>query len=644
MNPFVFERSYELKVQLVRAAIEATEAIWEVLPDTRIIHPDPVINVIPHPERPEDQLHAEAHRLGQYQAWDMISGRRWPLLGGADKYLDIIGINYYDQNQWLHGGEFLDPGHSLYRPFSDILLEVYNRYGRPLFIAETGIEGDQRPSWLNYICDEVSTAMAAGVPVEGICLYPICDYPGWDDERSCHTGLWGYIDENGVRALHTPLAEELQRQQTFFATFEPQVADGMAVAAQADAAAEPQTAICLFTDSTDPSGMGEHMLTLAAEFCARYRVLFVCPPGEIGDGFLTRAAAIGCTALPLAVQNNRTATKTLQEWLRKLDVAIFHCHAGIGWEGHDGIRAARAGGVEVIVRTEHLPYLLTDARQRADHAAILSLIDQLICVSEEAAQSYVHAGIEREKLCVVRNGIRPQRVEPDRAGVRAEFGLALEAKLVLTVARMTEQKGHRYLLEALPQILDAVPDACFLWVGEGPLEEELQQQMKKLQIDDGHLILAGRRSDVPRLLAAADLFVLPSLFEGLPLVILEAMANNVPVVATRVCGTSEAIKDGWNGRLVAAEKSPALATAVVEALTKPSLTARWTHAGRARFEQEFSATRMANETAACYEALRSQAQARARQATARAEKAKAVQQATNQEAAFVESATNRNGR
>jgi len=216
LNPFVFERSYELKVQLARAAIESIEAIWDVLPNARIVHADPVINVIADPDRPEDQLAAEGYRLAQYQAWDMIAGRRWPLLGGQEKYLDIIGVNYYDHNQWLYNGPVIDTNHALYRPLNHILAEVHARYGRPLFVAETGVEGDLRAGWLHYICNEVHTAMQAGVPIEGICLYPICDYPGWDDERCCHTGLWGYADEQGERKLHQPLGAALRRQQRFF--------------------------------------------------------------------------------------------------------------------------------------------------------------------------------------------------------------------------------------------------------------------------------------------------------------------------------------------------------------------------------------------------------------------------------------------
>ncbi len=605
LNPFAFHRSFELKAQLVRAAIEAIEAVWEVLPNARIVHADPVINVIHDPERPEHRHDAEGYRLAQYQAWDMLAGRLWPLLGGQDKYLDIVGLNYYDHNQWVFNGEFLDPSHPLYRPFSDILREIYDRYDRPIFIAETGVEGAARTDWLNHIAKEVSIAMETGVPVEGVCLYPICDYPGWDDERCCQTGLWGYPDENGHRAIHKPLADELQRQQEFFKRFAPVLPNTLLVGHLELAVAEETEppAVCLFTDSHDPSGMGEHMLILAAQLLERYRVLFVCCNCEKSNGFLDRAEAMGCVVLPLPANDQHDARHKLQWWLQEMQAAVFHCHAGIGWEGHWGIQAAHDAQVPVIIRTEHLPYLLTDPRQQSDYHALLPKVDQIICVSEEAAKSYWAVGVPAEKISVVRNGIIPKRVAPDRAGVRAEFGLGADAQLVLTVARFTEQKGHCHLIDAIPAIVAAAPNAHFLWVGEGPLKEKLRQQAQALGIDPSRLIFAGRRNDVPALLAAADLFVLPSLFEGLPLVVLEAMANGIPVVGTRVCGTSEAITDGFNGHLVEAKDSPALANAVIEALRQPGLTARWVHAGRTRFEQEFSAARMAEETAAIYEAL-----------------------------------------
>lgn len=353
--------------------------------------------------------------------------------------------------------------------------------------------------------------------------------------------------------------------------------------------------------------MGEHMLILAAQLLESYRVLFACPHCEKGTGYLERAKGLGCIVVPLPVDDPGAAMNDLQWWLKEMAVEIFHCHAGIGWEGHWGVGAAHDAGVPVVMRTEHLPYLLTDARQRAEYQALLPLVHQLICVSEEAAKSYRNAGVPAEKITVVRNGIISKRANADGAALRAQFGLPPDAQLVLTVARLTAQKGHCYLLNAIPEIAASAPNAHFIWVGEGPLEEELQQQAAALKIHEPRLILAGRRNDVPSLLAAADLFVLPSLFEGLPLVVLEAMANGVPVIGTRVCGTSEAITDGFNGRLVEAKNSHALAIAIIEALRTPALTSRWAHAGRTRFEQEFSAARMAVETAARYEALRSAA-------------------------------------
>ncbi len=213
LNPFEIGRGFELKVQLARAAIAAIEAVWEVLPQARFIHTDPIINIIHHPEQPHNASEAEGKRLAQYQAWDLLSGRLWPQIGGAPKYLDIIGVNYYPNNQWILHGPILEHWHPYYRPFYTMLQEVSDRYNCPIVIAETGTEGDARPDWLRYIMQEVSTLAKQGLAIEGMCLYPIFCHPGWDDERHCPNGLWDYVDDYGQRDIEQPLANELRHWQ-----------------------------------------------------------------------------------------------------------------------------------------------------------------------------------------------------------------------------------------------------------------------------------------------------------------------------------------------------------------------------------------------------------------------------------------------
>lgn len=218
LNPFARGRGHELKVQLARASIAAMDAIWAVEPRARFVHADPVINVITHPGRPDEYFAAEGHRQAQFQGWDMIAGLAWPQLGGTPKHLDIVGVNYYFNNQWIHGSGPIDLGHPLYKPFRAMLAETYARYGRPIFVAETGIEGDRRPSWLAGIGIEVQAARRAGVPVEGICLYPVADHPGWDDDRPCANGLLGQGIGPEGRAVYAPLAAEIARQNAICGT------------------------------------------------------------------------------------------------------------------------------------------------------------------------------------------------------------------------------------------------------------------------------------------------------------------------------------------------------------------------------------------------------------------------------------------
>ena len=206
LNPFAHGRAHELKVQLARAAIAAMEAILAIDPSARFVHADPVINVITDPNRPHDAAAAEGHRQAQFQAWDMIAGRAWPQIGGRPALLDIVGVNFYHNNQWIHGGPPLPWDHALCRPFRHLLADTYARYGRPIFVAETGIEGAARPAWLRMILDEVEAAAALGVPVEGVCLFPVLDHPGWDDDRYCPNGLLRWADDPAERVADPALA------------------------------------------------------------------------------------------------------------------------------------------------------------------------------------------------------------------------------------------------------------------------------------------------------------------------------------------------------------------------------------------------------------------------------------------------------
>lgn len=216
LNPFDHDRGRELKAQLAKASIMAMEAILEVEPRARFVHAEPVIHVVHHPGWPQERATANGYRLAQFEAWDMIAGRVSPELGGRSGLLDIMGLNYYSNNQWCHLGPTVHASEQNHKPFRAILAETYARYGRPLFISETGREGDLRPEWFAMVCREVQAARAMGVPVEGVCLYPVLDHPGWDDDRDCANGLYRQSAAPGRLRAFPPLLEEVWRWRAIF--------------------------------------------------------------------------------------------------------------------------------------------------------------------------------------------------------------------------------------------------------------------------------------------------------------------------------------------------------------------------------------------------------------------------------------------
>lgn len=176
-----------------------------------------------------------------------------------------------------------------------------------------------------------------------------------------------------------------------------------------------------------------------------------------------------------------------------------------------------------------------------------------------------------------------------------------EGPVLVTIARLTEQKGHRYLLQALPCLLETWPQLCCVFVGEG----ELQDALKRMAIDLGierACRFVGVREDIADLLVAADLFVLPSLSEGFPFVLLEALAMGCPVVASRVNGVPELIEDRKTGLLVPARDPQALARAIRDMLSDPTAASKMGAAGRAVVQDRLTVDRMVVNTTAIFDA------------------------------------------
>ena len=341
--------------------------------------------------------------------------------------------------------------------------------------------------------------------------------------------------------------------------------------------------LCLATASPIPSGVGEHMLTLARDLAGRHEVTVA---GLAGTGLVERARTQGLTAREIVAD----------EALTGFD--LVHVHAGIGWEGHELARAGRAAGVGAIVRTDHLPYLLDDPGQVAKNVEGLKLIDALICVSASSALSHRQAGADPARLHVIANGVAPPPLGRGRAVTRRLLGIDDRAPVLLMVARFTGQKRHDLMLSALGRLSGVE----LLLAGDGLLMDRVARRIAADELG-GRVRMLGVRTDVGDLMAAADLLVLPSDFEGLPLVMLEAMAAGLPAVATRVAGTADVVEHGVTGWLVPPRDAGALAHMIAAALADRDALAAAGRAARLRHRQRFSAARMVADTECLYAAV-----------------------------------------
>jgi glycosyltransferase involved in cell wall biosynthesis len=372
--------------------------------------------------------------------------------------------------------------------------------------------------------------------------------------------------------------------------------------------------VILFPSSAGIGGLEAHVVQLGRGLVARGLVVAaVCLPRldlepmrlALSESGVRTHLLPGRAVSPFAAARRLAGLVSI---LRTYPGCIVHMHYG-GYGGGELIQiAAGFAGASAVVRTEHVPpvppitvhgRLMVKVR---DH-----FLARVICVAQQNRVEHIRQlGRDPRKIAVVPNGIdlaryAPRAVEPS---VYSEFGLRYGTPLVGTVARLTEErKGIDRFLEMAVRVLEAMPAVRFLVVGEGDLRADLERQAQRLGTSD-KVLFVGERSDVPRLLAAMRVFVMPSLYEAGPLTVLEALAMARPIVSTPVGLVPELIPhDGDGGRLVPVGDSMALAAAVLDLLGDEAAAQRMADSGQQRVIAHFSLDAMVDRTLEIYRAV-----------------------------------------
>jgi len=310
-------------------------------------------------------------------------------------------------------------------------------------------------------------------------------------------------------------------------------------------------------------------------------------------------------AIRLGKFSGLSAAGALATVLRENAVDVLHTHGGIA--GLYGRLAARKAGTPAIVHTVHGIHYLHYRNPAAKRAFIA--LERRLSRSTDAVVFVSVADMEcaarlrlalPPKARLIRNGvpsIAPERLR-DPAAVKAELG-AEGKPLVVAVSRLHRQKGVTYLLRGVPFVRNEIPDVRVVVAGGGPLADQLKAEVKALRVGD-NAVLLGERKDALDILAAADIFVLPSLWEGLPYVLVEAAALGKPIVAADIDGVREVIRNGATGILVPPRDPGALAAAIILLLRDPEFARQLGEAARTEIPPRFSVERMISETESLY--------------------------------------------
>lgn len=301
------------------------------------------------------------------------------------------------------------------------------------------------------------------------------------------------------------------------------------------------------------------------------------------------------TLLPQTGRTDYMSFAKVARILRAERIDVIHTHNTQPFV--DGTLGALLAGVETVVHTDHGRMFPDKKRYMLAERMVSRFAYRVVGVSDDTARKLIHyEKIHPEKVLTIANGIDGARFTApvDRAAARADLGLDADSLVIGVAARLSVEKGIAYLLEALPRVVSCFPAVVLLIAGEGPLEAELRRMAKALGVDH-HVRFLGPRTDIPLLLSLFDVYALPSLSEGLPMILLEAMAAGCPILATAVGGIPSAVQSEVNGLLVPPQDPASLAAALTRVLASPELRHRLADQARGSFRARFSAEAMARQ-------------------------------------------------
>lgn len=361
----------------------------------------------------------------------------------------------------------------------------------------------------------------------------------------------------------------------------------------------------LIDDATVGGGQ-QHVLLLARGLKARgFNVTVACA----ADGYLVNELQkCSIPVVPVALSNRISIAQLfrLKQLCKTLKVDVLHSHGGTA--GLWGRLAGMWAKVPVRIHTHHGLHALHWNRSLKAFAAqgverlLKRSVSSVICVSEgEARLGILRNVIDRKYCVVIRNGIDLHDYEhrSDPFSLRKEFGFLPDHIVIGTVGRFHVQKGYEYLIRAIPIVLQQHPHARFLLAGEGPLLESVRSGIASAGLA-GRVIFTGARYDIPKFLGSMDIFVLPSLWEGYPLSLLEASAAGKAIVATDVEGNNEIVRHHVNGLLVPPRDPDALARAIGDLIADGALRHRLGASAREMARSSYSSDLMIDSIAALY--------------------------------------------